>query len=49
MPQRGTTAVSEYDDILAQRAKIRKKEERKKNLPLYLMMVPGLIYLIANN
>lgn len=49
MPQRGTTAVSEYDDILARRAKIRKKEERKKNLPLYLMMVPGLIYLIANN
>ena len=49
MPQRGTTAVSEYDDILAQRAKIRKKEERKKNLPLYLMMVPGLIFLIANN
>lgn len=49
MPQRGTTAVSEYDDILAQRAKIRKKEECKKNLPLYLMMVPGLIYLIANN
>lgn len=49
MPQRGTTAVSEYDDILTQRAKIRKKEERKKNLPLYLMMVPGLIYLIANN
>lgn len=49
MPQRGTTAVSEYDDILAQRAKIRKKEERKKNLPLYLMMVPGLIYLFANN
>lgn len=49
MPQRGTTAVSEYDDILTRRAKIRKKEERKKNLPLYLMMVPGLIYLIANN
>ena len=42
-------AVSEYDDILAQRKKIKKQEERKRNLPLYLMMLPGLIYLIANN
>ena len=49
MPQRGTTAVSEYDDILARRKKMRKQEERKRNLPLYLMMLPGLIYLFANN
>ena len=49
MPQRGTTAVTEYDNILAQRKKIRKQEERKRNLPLYLMMLPGLLYLIANN
>ena len=49
MPQRGTTAVTEYDNILAQRKKIRKQEERKRNLPLYLMMLPGLIYLFANN
>lgn len=49
MPQRGTTAVSEYNDILAQRKKMRRQEERKRNLPLYLMMLPGLIYLFANN
>ena len=41
--------ASEYDDILAQRKKIKKQEERKRNLPLYLMMLPGLIYLLANN
>ena len=49
MPKRSTTAVSEYDDILAQRKKLRKAEERKRNLPLWLMMLPGIIYLIANN
>lgn len=49
MPQRGTTAVSEYNDILAQRKKIQKREDRKRNIPLYLMMLPGLLYLIANN
>ena len=49
MPQRGTTAVSEYDDILAQRKRIRKREDFKRYLPLYLMMVPGILYLIANN
>ena len=49
MPQHGTTAVSEYDNILAQRKKMRRQEARKRNLPLYLMMLPGLIYLFANN
>lgn len=49
MPQRGTTAVSEYDDVLAQRKKIQKREDRKRNIPLYLMMLPGLVYLFANN
>ena len=49
MPNRSTTAVTEYDDILAQRNKLRKQEERKRYLPLYLMMLPGLIYLVANN
>lgn len=49
MPQYGTTAVSEYDNILAQRKKMRKQEERRRNLPLYLMMLPGLLYLFANN
>ena len=49
MPQRGTTAVTEYNDVLAQRKKIRKQEERKRNLPLYLMMLPGLVYVFINN
>ena len=49
MPNRSTTAVTEYDDILAQRNKLRKQEERKRYLPLYLMMLPGLLYLVANN
>ena len=44
-----TPAVSEYDDLLAQRKKQKKREDRKRCLPLYLMMLPGLIYLIANN
>ena len=49
MPQRGTTAVTEYDDILAQRKRMRKREDFKRYLPLYLMMIPGILYLIANN
>lgn len=42
-------AVSEYDNLLAQRKKMKKAEERKRNIPLYLMMLPGLLYLLANN
>ena len=49
MPKNGTAAVSEFDDVLAQRKKMKKLEERKKNLPLFLMMLPGFLYLIANN
>jgi putative aldouronate transport system permease protein len=49
MPNRSTTAVTEYDNILAQRKKLKKAEERKRYLPLYLMMLPGILYLIANN
>ena len=44
-------AVSEpeYNDVLKQQKKRKRAEERKRTLPLYLMMLPGLIYLIANN
>lgn len=49
MSQKTAPAVSEYDDILAQKKKAKKAEERKRNLPLYLFMLPGLLYLIANN
>lgn len=42
-------STSQYDDLLAKK----KKESRKSNflniLPLYLMMLPGLIYLVCNN
>ena len=49
MSQPAVSTASEYDNILAQRKKIKKQEERKRNIPLYLMMLPGLLYLIANN
>ena len=43
------TQTSEYDNLLA----LKKKEARKANIlnviPLYLMMLPGLIYLVCNN
>ena len=44
-------AVSEpeYNDVLKQQKKRKRAEERKRTLPLYLMMLPGLIYLVANN
>lgn len=44
-------AVSEpeYNDVLKQHKKRKRAEERKRTLPLYLMMLPGLVYLIANN
>ena len=41
--------TSEYDNLLA----LKKKEARKANIlnviPLYLMMLPGFIYLVCNN
>ena len=41
--------VSEYDGVLAQRKKARRKEAFKRTMPLYFMMLPGIIYLICNN
>lgn len=35
--------------FLIRRVNMKKKKKRRINLPLYLMMVPGLIYLIFNN
>ena len=43
------TKTSEFDDILKEQEKLRKKEKFKNDFPLYLMMLPGLIYLVANN
>lgn len=41
--------VSEFDNILAEQRKLEKKERFKNDFPLYLMMLPGIIYLICNN
>lgn len=44
-----STKMSEFDNILAQQKKAEKKERFKNDFPLYLMMLPGMLYLIANN
>ncbi len=49
MAQATTTSVAEYNDILAIRKKNKRRAQRRKDLPLYLMMLPGLLYLVANN
>jgi len=41
--------ASAYDDLLALKKKERRKADFKRLLPLYLMMLPGLLYLVANN
>ena len=42
--------TSEFDGLLARNKRDSKwKATLKKDLPLYLMMLPGFIYLIANN
>ena len=45
----GTGTASEYNDILAQKKKNRRKAEFKNTLPLYFMMLPGLLYILCNN
>ncbi len=44
-----TTDVSQYDGLLAQKKKSRRKAEIRKTIPLLLMMLPGLVYLFCNN
>lgn len=44
-PQNG----SQYDDLLAKKKKASRKANFLNILPLYLMMLPGLIYLVCNN
>ena len=46
---RKTQSPSEYDGILAAKKKARRKETFRRTLPLYLMMLPGIAYLICNN
>lgn len=40
---------SQYDGLLAQKKKAARKANLLNVLPLYLMMLPGLIYIICNN
>lgn len=44
-----TTAPSQYDGILERNRKNKKKAYVRRMIPLYLMMLPGLIYLFCNN
>lgn len=41
--------ASEYDNLLKEKKKTKRIADFKRILPLYLMMLPGLIYLVANN
>lgn len=40
---------SQYDDLLAKKKKASRKSNFLNILPLYFMMLPGLIYLVCNN
>ena len=43
------TQSSEFDDLLKEQKKLQRKEKFKNDFPLYMMMLPGMLYLIANN
>ena len=43
------TKRSEFDDVLKKQKKLQRREAFKNDFPLYLMMLPGMLYLIANN
>jgi putative aldouronate transport system permease protein len=43
------TQSSEFDDVLKEQKKLQLKEKFKNDFPLYMMMLPGILYLIANN
>ncbi len=49
MAKNNPPAVSAYDGLLAQRNKKSARATFNVYLPLYLMMLPGFIYLICNN
>jgi len=49
MAKKTPHSVSEYDGLLAKRNKKSAKATFAVYLPLYLMMLPGFIYLICNN
>lgn len=41
--------TKEFDDLLKKKKKSKKKADALRVLPLFLMMLPGLIYLVCNN
>ena len=49
MSEKNKTHSAEFDDVLQEQIKLRRKEKFKNDFPLYLMMLPGNLYLIANN
>ena len=49
MSDRQKTGRSEFDDVLKNQEKLQRRERLKADLPLYLMMLPGIIYLICKN
>ena len=49
MPEKKKTHSAEFDDVLKQQAKEQRRERFKNDFPLYMMMLPGILYLIANN
>lgn len=42
-------STAQYDDLLAKKKKASRKSNFLSVLPLYFMMLPGLIYLVCNN
>lgn len=42
-------ASSPFDDVLINNKKAKRANDFKKTLPMYLMMLPGIIYLVCNN
>jgi len=42
-------ASSPYDDVLKKRKRARRAAEFKNIFPMFLMMLPGIIYLVCNN
>jgi len=49
MSEKNKTHSAEFDNVLQEQIKLRRKEKFKNDFPLYLMMLPGILYLIANN
>lgn len=49
MPAQAPKEVNAYNNLLKDKQKAKRKANFKAMLPLYLMMLPGLLYLLCNN